>query len=303
MPNGIEDPSKAVYSFDFYSERSLEFIRENKGHPFFLYLAYTIPHGPLIVPELGEYKDEDWAIQHKEWAAMVTRMDSEVGRLLNLLEELGLEENTVIFFASDNGNGSYGYERRYLENDATARRFSEFFNQDSPTRGRKTDSYDGAYRVPALVYWPGHIAANQVSDHMWAFWDFLPTAAAIAGIEPPSGIDGISILPALTGKGKQVEHEYLYWEYRQNQAVRYGKWFAHRSSGKEVELYDLASDPQQSSDLSDGHPEVVKRIEQIMREAHTPSDVWPSPGETPEEFNNRLEENQIPERPENAGLF
>jgi arylsulfatase A-like enzyme len=302
IPNGIDDPSKARYSFDVIHEKSLEFVRENKDGPFFLYLAHTIPHGPLIVPELGEYKDKDWPIQHKEWAAMITRLDTGVGKLLALLEELELDDNTLIFFASDNGNSNYGYERRYQEVNS-APSLSEFFNNDSPTRGKKGNEYDGGFHVPALARWPGHIAPNQVSEHIWAFWDFLPTAAGIAGVEPPSDIDGISILPTLTGEGEQKQHEYLYWEHNQNQAVRMGKWYAHRASGEQVELYDLVSDPQQSQDLSGSNPDIVKEVEAKMREAHTPSDVWPSPGETQDEFTQRLKEDNIPERPDNIALY
>ena len=307
MPIGIKDPSKAKYSFDVYGEKSLEFIRDNKNVPFFLDLAYTIPHGPLIVPDLGEYKDKDWAIFHKEWAAMITRLDTQVGKVLNLLDELGLDQNTIIFFASDNGNSSYGYEERYLKgfssDESTPESISDFFNLASPTRGRKVDSYDGAFHVGAMARWPGHIAPNQVSDQIWAFWDFLPTAAEIAGVQPPSDTDGISILPTLLGEGKQRQHDYLYWEFEQNQIVRKGKWFAHKASGKPVELYDLISDPQQSRDLSSSFPDLVKTIEEIMIKAHTPSDVWPSPGETPQEFEKRLKGSNVPERPDNISVY
>jgi arylsulfatase A-like enzyme len=154
-----------------------------------------------------------------------------------------------------------------------------------------------------MVRWPGHIAPNQVSDQVWAFWDFLPTAADIAGVVPPADIDGISILPMLTGKGEQKQHEYLYWEYKQDQAVRSGKWFAHKASGQQVELYDLISDPRQSIDLSTSFPDVVKKMEEIMSKSHTPSDVWPSPGETREEFTKRLKDNNIPARPANVSLY
>ena len=301
IPNGMKDPSKGTYSFDVYAQKSLEFVKENKDTPFFLYLAYTTPHGPLIVPDLGIYKDERWDIQHKEWAAMITRMDTEVGKLLSLLKELKLDDNTIIFFAADNGNPS-GYDGRYLKlKNGPA--IGEFFNDASPTRGDKGDSYDGAFHVPAMVRWPGHISPGKESDHIWAFWDFLPTAAEIAGIKPPSEIDGISILPALLGKGEQKQHEYLYWEYKQNQAVRSGKWFAHKASGKQIELYDLIADPQQLNDLSSNYPDVVKKMEEAMIQSHSPSDVWPSPGETNEEFAKRLKENNVPERPDNLSLY
>lgn len=301
MPLGIKDPSKAKYSFDVYCEKSLEFVKTNKDNPFFLYLAYTIPHGQLIVPDLGIYKDKDWPIQHKELAAMITRMDTEVGKLIALLKELKLDDNTIIFFASDNGNSTENDER-YLKLKSGPT-LSEFFNSTSPTRGDKGDSYDGAFHVPALVRWPGHIAPNQVSNQIWAFWDFLPTAAEIAGIKAPAAIDGISILPSILGKGAQKQHDYLYWEYKQNQAVRSGKWFAHKSNGKPVELYDLISDPLQSKDLRSNFPDIIKKMEEIMLKSHSPSDVWPSPGETQEKFAKRLKDNNIPERPDNLGLY
>lgn len=301
MPVGMKDPSQGKYSFDIYCEKSLEFVKANKENPFFLYLAYTTPHGPLIVPDLGVYKDEDWNIQHKEWAAMITRMDTEVGKLLALLKELKIDDNTIIFFASDNGNPG-GYDGRYLKLN-NGPMIGEFFNNSSPTRGGKGDTYDGAFHVPAMVRWPGQIKPGQVSDHIWAFWDFLPTAAEIAGVDPPSGIDGISVLPAILGKELKNQHEYLYWEYKQNQVVRSGKWFAHKASGKQVELYDLPSDPQQAQDLSSKFPDVVKKMEEIMLKSHSPSDVWPSPGETPEEFAKRLKDNNIPERPDNVSNY
>ena len=303
IPNGLEgNAADAKNSFDEYCKRSLDFVRENKDNPFFMYLAYTIPHGPLIVPELGEYKDKDWDIQYKEWAAMVSRMDTEVGKLLALLDELELDDNTVIFFAADNGLSSQGYEARYLK-EKQGPTLSEFFNHAPPVKGLKGGSDDGSFRVPAMVRWPGKVAPGQVSSYIWAFWDFLPTAADIIGVNPPAATDGISILPVLTGEGEVKEHEYLYWEYAQNQAVRMGKWFGHRVSGKEVELYDLEADPQQSNDLSAINKALAERIAKIMDDSHTPSDVWPSPGETSEQFKARLKEANVPERPNNLSLY
>lgn len=302
MPNRVIDPSKVTNSFDVYTEKSLDFVRQHKNIPFFLYLAYTMPHGPLIVPELGEYKSKEWPMQYKEWAGMVTYMDQKVGDLMNLLEELGIDDDTMIFFASDNGDSSDAYEKQYKK-DETTLSISSFFDSSSPTRGIKGDSYDGAFHVPALVRWPGHIAPNQTSDQIWAFWDFLPTAADIVGVAPPSDIDGISILPTLVGKGNQKQHDYLYWEYNQNQAIRDGKWFAHRANGGDVELYDLIADPEQSKDLSSQFPELSKEMEIRMDGAHTPSDVWPSPGEGQDEFKQRLIVQNIPDRLNNVGEY
>lgn len=303
LPWGVKDPAKAKYSFDFYSEKTLDFIQENKDNPFFLYLAYTIPHGPLIVPDLGEYKNEDWPIQHKEWAAMVTRLDTQVGRVLKSIKELGLDENTIILFASDNGFSAYGYEGRYLQEKAGPS-LEEFFNLASPTKGRKGDTFNGAFHVPVVARWPGHIAPGQTSDHIWAFWDFMPTAAAIAGVAAPRNTDGISILPVLTGMNKRKQHDYLYWEFANTQVIRTGKWFSRRAGGsRHIELYDLIADPQQNNDLSAGNPNIVKRIARIMDKSHTPGDVWPSPGETEEAFQKRLAGKDIPPRPNNLFLY
>jgi len=156
-------------------------------------------------------------------------------------------------------------------------------------RGRKGDSYDGAFRVPALVRWSGKIKAGQVSDQIWAFWDFLPTAAELAGTQLKTKTDGISILPTLLGQpGKQKQHEFLYWEFGKNQAVRMKNWFAHRKNGGRVELYDLLRDPQQKKDLAAEHAKTAARALQIMQQEHTPSEVWPSPGESNEQYQLRL---------------
>ena len=297
LPKGITEPSKARNSFDEIHTRSLKFIRDNKDRPFFLYLAHTLPHGPVISPDLGTYKDKPWAIGHKEWAAMVTHLDRGVGEVITLLKELKIDENTLIFFASDNGHSAHGYNR-----DKKVTSIGDHFQSYGPTRGRKGDSYDGAFRVPAIARWPGKIKPGLVSDHIWAFWDFLPTAAQLANI-PAKKLpehDGISILPTLLGrKGIQPVHEYLYWEFNQRQAIRHGSWFGHRKSGGKVELYDLEADPQQRNNLAAKNPKIVKQMERWMRESHSPSDVWPSPGETKPAFLKRLQDAGVPKRPRN----
>lgn len=294
LPYGISDPTKAKFSFNEIHSRSLDFIRDHQDEPFFLYLAHTLPHGPAIAPDLGPYRDKPWAIGHKEWAAMVSRLDQGVGDVMALLEELNIDKRTLILFASDNGHSTHGYDR-----DKSVTPIGEHFNSFGPTRGRKGDSYDGAFRVPAIARWPGMIKPGSVSDHIWAFWDFLPTAAEVAGIDDKSlpSIDGISFRSTLLGKpDRQVKHDYLYWEYNRSQAIRMGDWFAHRASGKEVELYDLSTDPQQRNDVAVAHAMLVRQIRRWMDMSHTPSDVWPTPGETEQQFQTRLRAAGIPPR-------
>jgi arylsulfatase A-like enzyme len=260
--HNVADPDSAVYSFDLIAGKSHDFIRRNKDRPFFLYLAHTLPHGPLIVPDLHPYTNEDWpTIRHKEWAAMVTRLDTEVGRVVGLIDSLGLSDNTLIIFCSDNGYSAHGYFRGVSGPD-----LGDFFKNYGPTRGRKGDIYDGGLRVPAIAYWPGTIAAGTVNDHIWAFWDFLPTAAELAGVKLQTPRDGISIVPTLTGRdASQIEHEYLYWEFKRAQALRMGRWYAHKANLKAVELYDVEKDPAQANDLASQYPDLVSRIENIFR--------------------------------------
>ncbi|MBD3268337.1 sulfatase-like hydrolase/transferase, partial [bacterium] len=214
------------YTHDLFTERALHFITQNETNPFFLYLAYTIPHWsdydrntPLSqpVPTDAPYSNRDWPQTEKNYAAMVTRMDRDVGRILDRVKQLGLDENTIIFFTSDNG------PCRTPSHDI------EFFNSNGPLRGRKREMYEGGIRIPMIARWPGHIPAGRVSEQIWAFWDVMPTLADLAGLPMPKNIDGISMLPALLGKTQARQHDYLYWDYghsRQTfwQAIRAGKW-------------------------------------------------------------------------------
>ncbi|MDH5604334.1 MAG: arylsulfatase [Cyclobacteriaceae bacterium] len=297
QPLGIEDPSKAVYAFDWYTQKSLDFVRANKDRPFFLYLAYTPPHGSYIVPELGMYKDMDWPLSHKVYAAMVSRVDTEIGKVMQLLKELDIDKNTLIIFASDNGN-TMGNSKEGEEPT------NVFFNNESPRAGRKGDIRDGAFHVPALARWPGTILPGQTSDHIWAMWDFMPTVSDIVGVQPPYSSDGISLLPLLKGeREKQSKHEFLYWEYQGEQAVRMDNWYGYRNRKGVLALYDLIKNPEQDKDLSDLHPDITQKIDEIMKREHSPSDVWPSPGESKETFKGRLKNLGIEGYPENVADF
>lgn len=250
------------YSHDLLAEEALDFVRKNKDRPFFLYLAFTIPHQKLQVPDIEPYAREAWPENLKKLAAMITRMDRDVDRLMELLRKLQIDDNTLVFFTSDNG-AAY--------RDAV-------FHHSGPLRGYKRDMYEGGIRTPMLARWPGKIKPGTVSDQVWAFWDFLPTLAELTGQKPPADSDGISILPVLLG-GKTIEHPPLYWEFHErgfDQAARIGDWKAVRNGlGKPLELYDLKTDPSEKNNVAAQNPELVQRFEQYLKTARVDSEIWP----------------------------
>lgn len=251
-----------TYSHDLMAGEALEFIRRNRARPFFLYAAFTIPHSKLQIPDLGPYGNEPWPENLKTIAAMITRLDRDVGRILALVKELGLDDDTLVFFASDNG--------------AVWR--DELFHHSGLLRGYKRDMYEGGIRSPTIARWPGHIAKGATSDQVWAFWDFLPTMGELVGVKPPAGLDGISVLPALLGRRK-ISHPPLYYEFHErgfHQAARMGDWKAVRLGTKEpIQLYDLPRDPSETTDFAAKHPEVVAQFEKFLKEARTDTPVWP----------------------------
>jgi len=268
--------ARVQYSHDLFTAEALDFVRRHRRDTFFLYLAYTIPHADneygrktgngMDVLTDYPYSDRPWPQTEKNFAAMVTRMDDHIGQLLRLLAELGLDENTVVFFTSDNGP-----HREGGHNPA-------FFHDSGPLRGIKRDLYEGGIRVPAIVRWPGVIKPDTVSDFPWAFWDFLPTAAELAGTSAPEGLDGLSLVPTLLGR-QQQRHDYLYWEFHERgfgQAIRRGRWKAvRRRLELPVELYDLKTDLGEKHDVAADHPELVAEAEELFGEARTESKYWP----------------------------
>ncbi|MDE0934568.1 MAG: arylsulfatase [Mariniblastus sp.] len=276
-----------TYSADLISEQLLQFVRDNKDRPFFAYVPFTIPHAAMHVPEddhapfrkkwpqfdnkIGKYKGPDVKNPIAAFAGMVTRMDRHVGELMALLKELGIDDNTIVSFTSDNGPHMEGGHD------------PKFFNSNGPLKGHKRDLYEGGIRVPFVARWPGKIKAGTETDIPVAMWDVLPTCLEIAQVESPARIDGISYLPALLGKtAEQPRHEYLYWAFYERggkQAVRLGKWKGVRNNvGKNPnstpELYDLTSDIGEMKNVAAEHPDIVKQIEAHMKEAHTPSADW-----------------------------
>lgn len=272
-PFGTGVASKRVeYSQDLFLREALEFIERHKDRPFFLYLALTIPHANneagkrgMEVPDYGPYGEQDWPEPEKGRAAMITRMDADIGRVLDRLRELGLEQNTIVFFTSDNGPHREGGSA------------PEFFRSSGPLRGFKRSLHEGGIRVPMLVRWPGKIRPS-VSDLPWGFWDVLPTLAELAGATPPPGLDGISVVPTLLGQPGQRRHECLYWEFHEGgsqQAVRMGRWKAIRPWGGALRLYDLGTDLGEEHDIAAEHPDIVAKIEAYLATARTESEHWP----------------------------
>ena len=263
-----QSSKKLVYAQDLIAGESLRFIRENRGRPFFLFCAWTLPHGPYgtnNVPSIEAYRQTGWSDSEKVYAAMVERLDSDVGRLMALLKELGLDSNTLVLFASDNGAGG-------------GRANNARFGSQAGLRETKGTLREGGIRVPLIARWPGKVPAGRTTDFATAFWDFLPTAAELAGASAPRGIDGISIVPTLLGR-QQKPHEYLYWERRSGangltRVVRLGDWKGYQeAAGGPMELYDLKSDRAESKNVAAAHPDVVGRIAKIMTEARV--DVAP----------------------------
>lgn len=257
-----QSPEKKTYAQDLIADESLKFIRDHKEGPFFLYCAWTVPHGGYTadnVPSIEQYKNTDWTEAKKCYAAMVERLDSDLGRVMAQLKELGLDENTLVIFASDNGvqNASFG--------------------GGAGLRGAKATLFEGGLRIPQIARWTGRIAPGSVCAMPTCFYDFPATAAELAGAALPGQTDGISILPALLGR-EQKRHEYLYWEQPNPQklvkAVRLGDWKGLQSgAGEPVELYDLKADPGEQTNVAAANPEVVKRIEKIMTEAHVDTEI------------------------------
>jgi arylsulfatase A len=283
-----------AYSADLIQKAALSFIEINKNKPFFLFYASTIPHAELSAKEeymklfrgkfdpeksfkgvdngptfrLGPYGSQSEC--HAAFASMVKELDDYVGELMDKLKELGLEKNTIVVFTSDNGP--------HLEGGGDP----DYFNSNGVLKGYKRDLYEGGIRTPMIVKWPGKVKAGSKSDHISAFWDIMPTIAEITGAKSAPGIDGISFLPALTGK-EQKQHEYLYWEFHEQGgkvAIRTGNWKAVKRDIDKIpqgvtELYDLSADIGETKNIASSNPEIVLKIEAIMKQAHTSSEVFP----------------------------
>jgi len=265
--------SGQTYSQYVIHEAAIKFIRDHAKQPFFAYLPYTPPHGNFNIPDADPawklYKDKPWSEDARRYAAMVTMVDRQVGEVLALLKELGLEENTLVFFSGDNGGNDYFKSADHPRGVHSA-------NKDPQTgieyRGTKGTLYEGGVRIPFIARWPGKIAPGGVSDHLGYFPDIMPTIAEATGAKAPADTDGLSLLPTFLGqKPAQKQHEYLYWEISGWTAIRQGHWRAVKPAKTQVwELYDLAADPAESKDLASAQPEVLAKLTALAEKAHEP---------------------------------
>jgi arylsulfatase A-like enzyme len=290
---GNEGRQEGVYAPEMIQERTLEFIEANRDKPFFCYVPHVIPHAEMFAPESymerfrgkympeknfdgtddgPNYRDGGYGSQpesHAAFVAMVTMLDDHVGQILDKVDELGIADNTIILFTSDNGP--------HMEGGADP----EYFNSNGPLRGYKRDLYEGGIRVPLLARWPGKIKAGSKTDHVSAFWDFLPTVCDLAGIKTPKGIDGVSYAPTLLRSGKQQEHSFLYWAFHEKGgrvAVRKDDWKlvkynVDKDADANWELYDLSKDVGESRDVASRYPEVVRELSSLAVGAEVPSPI------------------------------
>jgi arylsulfatase A len=260
----------AIYSQDLIANETLKWVRAQKDQPFFLFHSITLPHATFQINDQGIYKDKPWTEQEKNYAAMVTRLDSDVGRILALLKELNLDGNTLVMLAGDNGSS-------FPPASPIGKRFDQASNG---MRGFKRALYEGGLRNAGLARWPGVVPAGRVSDEPWAFWDFLPTAAELSGAKIPATFkpDGFSLVSFLKG-GAAPQREYFYWELHEGtplQALRWGDWKAVRNGpSKPIEIYNLKTDTAESRNLAADRPDLVAQAESLMKAARVDDPNFP----------------------------
>lgn len=291
---GNEGKGQAIYAPGHIHEKALEFIEVNKENPFFMFYATPLPHAELLLPEkyinkyrgklLPEtrhegvddgptYKNGGYGSQenpHAAFAAMIHLLDKQVGEIATKLEELGISDNTIVVFTSDNGP--------HREGGADP----DYFNSNGKYKGYKRDLYEGGVHVPMIAKWPNKIKAGSSTEHISAFWDVMPTLAEITGKKLEGAIDGISFLPTLLGEETQKKHEYLYWEFHEKGgriAIRKRKWKGVKyevikKPNKSIELYNLEIDPSEENNIASQHPEIVEELTKLMQEARTPSEIF-----------------------------
>ncbi len=266
---GNRNGERKEYTHALFADWALDFLERHSDEPFFLYVPFCIPHSGYHIPDQGEYKDLEWTEKEKTYAAMVSLMDYNIGAIMNKLKELGIDENTYVFFTSDNG---------VAENVAAW----DKFDSSGPLKGTKRDPYEGGIRVPMIVRHPEKIKASTSSDLPWYFADVMPTLAEIANIPPAENIDGISVLPTLHGEKQDLGDRTLYWEFYEMEGwrvVRFGDWKAiqqgmHSEEPKAIELYNLSDDIGETRNLAAEKPELVSRALELFEKEHIPSEEF-----------------------------
>lgn len=267
------DLPERPYAQNLIQKDALRWVRSVKDQPFFLFYAVTLPHGSYKIDSLGAYADKPWNEKEKSYAAMISRLDHDVGELLALLKELKVDDNTLVMFSGDNGSS-------FAPDSPMGKLFDE--SMGGKLRGFKRSMFEGGLRQPSLARWPGKIPAGRVSEEPWAFWDFLPTVAEITGAKLPADYksNGHSLVSYLKG-GKAPERPYFYWELHEGppiQAIRFGDWKAVRpGSGKAVQLYDLSKDSAEKNDLAAENEALVKKAVELMNAARVAHPKWPDP--------------------------
>lgn len=272
LPGNNGKTEGAIYAQNLIADETVRWVKANHDRPFFLYYSITLPHGRHEIDDQGIYKNEPWTEQQKNYAAQVTRLDADVGRLLDTIRELNLDKKTLIMIAGDNGSSFAG-------NSEIGRLFDQ--TMGGKLRGFKRSLYEGGLRQACIARWSGVIPAGKVSDDPWAFWDFLPTCAELLGANLPTHVktDGVSIVSLLKG-GSAPRRDYFYWELHESgpslQAVRFGDWKGVKTGKSgELELYDLKSDLAESTNVAKQHPDVVARAMRLMEEARDEHPDWP----------------------------
>jgi arylsulfatase A len=274
---GNKNGQQNVYAQELIQQDVLKWVDDQAENPFFLFYAMTLPHGRYEINDQGIYADKPWSEKEKNYAAMVTRIDSDIGKLVELLKKKGIADNTLIVFSGDNGSS-------FNPNTAIGKRFNQ--TMDGKLRGFKRSMYEGALRQAAFAWWPGTVPAGRVLDEPWAFWDLLPTFAELGQAEMPPGFhpDGYSLVEFLKGSAAP-DRDYFYWELHERQsiqAIRWGDWKAVRpKQGSTVELYYLADDLGETNDLAAKYPELVLKAISMMNKARTKDPDWPDPAIAP----------------------
>ncbi|WP_373493712.1 arylsulfatase [Aquiflexum sp.] len=261
---GNVNGDRNTYSHHLFTEFALDFIDKHADTTFFLYLPYTVPHAKYEIPDTQPYTDKPWPENAKVHAAMITLLDRDVGKIMEKLKAKGIDNNTIVFFCSDNG---------------AALKWDGIFDSSGILRGKKRDMYEGGLRTPMIGWMPGVVPQGKVSDRPWYFADVLPTLAQIAQTNSPADIDGISVWPTLLGQDQNTADRFMYWEFHERgyqQAARWNHWKAVKlAPDQEIELYDLSVDPGELFNVAQLNPDMVKKMVTYLKSARSHSDFWP----------------------------